>query len=93
MNIHDDQDDLEYQRAMQLQMRQISDEQFHRFEGYAAEIFDAFGLDLNTPATKDTPRRFIKALFDATEKCDGNPCSCGSLPPNVVANWLATLAR
>ena len=45
MHIHDDPDDLEYRTAMKLQMRQIPDEQFHKFEGYAAEIFSAFGLD------------------------------------------------
>ena len=73
MNIHDDPDDIEYQTAMKLHNRQISDAQFHKFEGYAAEIFSAFGLDINTPATKDTPRRFIKALFDATEGYDGDP--------------------
>ena len=28
---------------------------------------------MNTAATKDTPRRFIKALFDATEGYDGDP--------------------
>ena len=39
-----------------------------------AEIFTAFGLDLNTPATtRDTPRRFIRALFDATAGYDGDP--------------------
>jgi len=73
MNIHDDPDDIDYLEAMELQMRKISDEQFHIFEGYAAEIFSAFGLDLNTPSTKDTPRRFIKALFDTTEGYDGDP--------------------
>jgi GTP cyclohydrolase I len=73
MNIHDDPDDIEYLATMKLQMRQISDEQFRKFEDHAAEIFTAFGLDLNTPATKDTPRRFIKALFDATEGYDGDP--------------------
>ncbi len=73
MHIHDDPDDIEYLASMKLQMRQISDEQFHKFEGYAAEIFSAFGLDLNTAATKDTPRRFIRALFDVTEGYDGDP--------------------
>jgi len=73
MNLHDDPDDIEYRTAMELQMRKISDEQLHKFEGYAAEIFSAFGLDLNTSATKDTPQRFIKALFDATEGYDGDP--------------------
>ena len=73
MHIHNDPDDLEYHKAMKLQTRQISDEQLHKFEGYASEIFSAFGLDLDRPATKDTPRRFIKALFDATEGYDGDP--------------------
>ena len=73
MNIHDDPDDIEYLETMELQKRRISDVQYHKFEGYAAEILSAFGLDLNTAATKDTPRRFIKALFDATEGYDGDP--------------------
>ena len=73
MNIHDDPDDVEYQRAVEVQARKISGDELHKFEGYAAEIFSAFGLDINTSATKDTPRRFIKALFDATEGYDGDP--------------------
>ena len=73
MNIHDDPDDLVYRTAIELQSRKITGEQLHRFENYAAEIFSAFGLDLNTPATKDTPRRFVKALFDSTEGYDGDP--------------------
>jgi GTP cyclohydrolase IA len=73
MNLHDDADDIEYRGAVKLQMRNISGEQIHRFEGYAAEILSAFGMDLNSPATKDTPQRFIKALFDATEGYDGDP--------------------
>jgi GTP cyclohydrolase I len=73
MNLHDDPDDIEYRTAMELQMRKISDEQLSKFEGYAAEIFSAFGMDLNSASTKDTPQRFIKALFDATEGYDGDP--------------------
>lgn len=73
MKLHNDPNDNDYNTAMRLHTRQISDEQLHRFEGYASEIFSALGLDLNTPATKDTPRRFIKALFDATEGYDGDP--------------------
>ncbi len=73
MDIHNDPEDMDYVASMKLNTRQISDEQYRKFEGYAGEIFSAFGLDLNTPATKDTPRRFIKALFDATEGYDGDP--------------------
>jgi GTP cyclohydrolase IA len=73
MHLHDDPDDIEYQTAMALQRREISAAQLAKFEGYAAEIFSAFGMDLGTAATKDTPRRFIQALFDATEGYDGDP--------------------
>ena len=47
--------------AAEPRLRQITNEQRLRFEGYAGEIFGAFGMDLETPATKDTPRRFIQA--------------------------------
>ena len=73
MHVHDDPNDIEYSSAMRLHTRKLTDEQIHKFEGYASEIFSAMGLALNTPATKDTPRRFIKALFDATEGYDGDP--------------------
>jgi len=73
MDIHTDPDDAQYLEAMKLRMRNIPPEQLQRFEGYASEIFTAFGMDVNTPATKDTPRRFIRALFDATEGYDGDP--------------------
>ena len=73
MNVHDDPDDIEYSSAIRLHARKLTEEQIHKFEGYAWEILSALGLDLNTPATKDTPRRFIKALFDATEGYEGDP--------------------
>jgi GTP cyclohydrolase IA len=73
MEIHSDPDDQEFLAAMKLNSRQISDEQALKFEGYIAEIFSAYGLDLNTPSTYETPRRFIKALFEATDGYDGDP--------------------
>ena len=44
-----------------------------RFESYLAEILSAAGLDLGTPGTVDTPRRFLQALFDATDGYEGDP--------------------
>jgi GTP cyclohydrolase I len=73
MEIHSDPDDQEFLTAMKLNSRQITDEQALKFEGYMAEIFTAYGLDLNTPSTFETPRRFIKALFEATDGYDGDP--------------------
>lgn len=59
--------------AVDLHCRYVSDEQMRRFEGYVAEIFETFGLDLSTQATEQTPKRFIQALFDATDGYDGDP--------------------
>jgi GTP cyclohydrolase IA len=59
--------------ALDLLPRDIAGDQLRRFEGYVAEIFAAFGMDLESPATVDTPRRFVRALFDATAGYDGDP--------------------
>ena len=45
----------------------------HAYAGYMAEIFTAFGLNLDTPATLQTPQRFLRALFDSTEGYEGDP--------------------
>lgn len=59
--------------ALDFPQRVVTDEQMRRFEAQAAEMFAAFGMDLDTPATADTPRRFVRALFDATKGYDGDP--------------------
>jgi GTP cyclohydrolase I len=69
-NEHTD-DDLN--EVVGLVKREIPEDQKRRFEGYAAEILTALGMDMNTPSTTDTPRRFIQALIDATEGYDGDP--------------------
>lgn len=53
--------------------RELTDADWRRFEGYAAEILSSFGLDLSTPGTQDTPRRFLRAIFDATDGYEGDP--------------------
>ncbi len=68
-----DSEEREMEAALHVRARQVSDEQTQRFEGYVAEIFSAFGLNLATPATHDTPRRFLRALFDMTSGYDGDP--------------------
>ena len=56
-----------------LRHRQISPDEWQRFEGYMREILVAMGLDLTTEATARTPVRFLRALFDATEGYEGDP--------------------
>src|ERR671936_660520 len=57
----------------QVRPRRISPDQWKRFEGYASEIFQAMGMDLNTPGTRDTPERYLRALFDSTAGYEGDP--------------------
>jgi GTP cyclohydrolase I len=52
--------------------RQIAPEDWARYERHVAEIFAAFGMDLETPGTVDTPRRFLRAMFDSTAGYDGD---------------------
>ncbi len=56
-----------------IHRRSISEADRMKYEGYLAEIFTALGLDLASPATKDTPRRHFRALYDATVGYEGDP--------------------
>jgi GTP cyclohydrolase I len=56
-----------------LKPRQITPEQWSRFEGYMGEIFSALGLPLDTPGTERTPTRFLRALLDSTDGYEGDP--------------------
>src|SRR5207253_2935407 len=47
--------------------------QWTRFEANIREIFEALGMEMDTPGTEQTPGRFLKALFDATEGYEGDP--------------------
>lgn len=68
-----DPDDRDPREGMNLPRRQISEAQLRRFEGFMSEILTAFGMEPNTPATGETPQRFIRALFEITAGYDGDP--------------------
>ena len=53
--------------------RQVSADRIRQFEGYMGEILSAFGMDPDTPATRNTPRRFLRAMFDSTDGYEGDP--------------------
>ena len=65
----EDVEDRDWER---VQPRRISDADWKRFEGYAAEILRAMGMPLDTPGTAKTPGRFLSALFDSTEGYEGD---------------------
>jgi len=63
------QEDREGERVA---ARQISKAQWRELESHAAEILQMMGMRLDSPATRETPRRFIRALFDATDGYEGD---------------------
>jgi GTP cyclohydrolase IA len=64
--------------------RDLSDADWARLERHAGEILAAFGMDLDTPGTLDTPARFLRALYDATAGYDGDPKLLTAFPAEHV---------
>jgi GTP cyclohydrolase I len=56
-----------------VEPRRIDAADWRRYQGYVAEIFAALGMELDTPGTRETPQRFLQALYDATAGYDGDP--------------------
>jgi GTP cyclohydrolase IA len=54
------------QLPLALVDRVIEPADWRRFEAHMAEILGAFGLPLETPGTRETPERFLRALYEAT---------------------------
>jgi GTP cyclohydrolase IA len=52
--------------------RVITPADWRRYERYVGEIFTALGMELASSSTRDTPRRFLQALHDATAGYDGD---------------------
>jgi GTP cyclohydrolase I len=73
MDDFDSNDNNKFDHHMALIKRKFTPEQISKYEGYIAEIFSALGMELDTPSTHETPRRYIQALIDATEGYEGDP--------------------
>lgn len=73
--------------------RTLSDADRIRLEGYVAEILESTGLDLDTPGTVNTPRRFLQALFDATDGYDGDPKLLTAFPTECHEGASCELAQ
>ncbi len=83
--------------------REIPSEDWDRYRENVAEILAAFGLPPAMPGTRETPERFLRALFDATAGYDGDPklvttfpaesdTSVGHPPVQVVEGPIAFYA-
>lgn len=58
----------------------LTEIELKQFENYAAEIFSRLGMNIGVAGTKDTPRRWLKALIELTTGYDGDP-KIGTLFP------------
>jgi GTP cyclohydrolase I len=67
-----------------VEPREVSPQDWARFRRTAAEILGAFGLPLDTPGTRDTPERFLRALYDATAGYDGDPKLVTTFPTETT---------
>jgi GTP cyclohydrolase IA len=77
----------------QLELRAIGQEERQRFEGYMTEIFTALGMDLSTPGTAETPRRFVQAMIDATDGYEGDPKLVTIFPTECHGDAACELAQ
>ena len=69
-SLGDPEETTSWERA---RSREVTDDQWQRFEVAMAEMFEAFGMDLDTEGTRNTPRRFVRAMFEATIGYEGDP--------------------
>ena len=67
-------DDLEFDQEEWAAVcpREITAEQWQRFGGHMLEIFTAVGMPAGTVSTAGTPRRFPRAIFEATSGHEGD---------------------
>jgi GTP cyclohydrolase I len=68
-----------------VEEREIAPEDWERYRGYLAEILGALGLPLDTPGTRETPERFLRALYDSTAGYDGDPKLLTAFPTEATA--------
>src|SRR5262245_466621 len=73
--------------------RVIAAEDWKRYTEYVGEIFEALGMDLDTPGTRDTPERFLEAMVAATAGYDGDPKLSTTFPSESRRGADADLAQ
>ena len=73
--------------------RRISRTDWRRYEGYLGEILVALGLEPDTPGTRDTPQRLLRALFDSTAGYDGDPKLLTAFPAEAKTRRAEPLGQ
>ena len=74
-------------------VRRIGRADWRRYESYLGEILEALGLEPDTPGTRETPQRLLRALFDATAGYDGDPKLVTTFPTEARTNRTPALGQ
>jgi hypothetical protein len=69
--------------------RDIGEADWRRYERYMKEIFTALGMEPETSGTRETPERFLRALYDATAGYEGDPKLLTAFPAEGVGGRTA----
>jgi GTP cyclohydrolase I len=77
----------------QVSPRHVGPDQWVTFRRYMAEIFEAFGMDLDTPGSQRTPERFLRALFDSTSGYEGDANLVTAFPTECRGGPDCTLSQ
>ena len=77
---------LELRRSRYAEPRHVPAADWERFERHIAEIFEALGMDLDTPGTRETPARFLRALYDATGGYEGDEKLLTAFPSETTGS-------
>jgi len=80
-------------RWEEAEPRHIAPADWQRYERYVGEILSALGMELHTPGTHDTPRRFLQAMLDATVGYDGDPKLRTAFPAERPAHAEGTRSQ
>jgi GTP cyclohydrolase I len=75
---------------LDLRPRDIAPDDWERYRRHIAEIFGAFGMEPDTPGTRDTPERYLRALFDSTAGYEGEPKLMTAFPAEGNGHRTAT---
>jgi GTP cyclohydrolase IA len=84
---------VEAESALDGEARHIDPADRERFEQTLGEIFQTLGMDLDTPGTQETPRRFLQALIDATNGYEGDPKLVTVFPTECYGDASCELAQ
>lgn len=84
---------LELRRSRYAEPRHVAPADWERYERHMAEIFTAFGMDLDTPGTQETPARFLRALYDATAGYEGDEKLLTAFPSETTGSLAGAIVE